>query len=57
MREVRPHEAYDFTADLQENLDLINEVTNLNLIGAEREQAAGAFGSTWWRRTRTEARS
>ncbi|MCW5939221.1 MAG: DUF4268 domain-containing protein [Fimbriimonadaceae bacterium] len=43
LREVWPHEAFDFTTYIQENLDLINEVTNLNLVGAEREQAAGAF--------------
>jgi hypothetical protein len=43
LREVWPHEAYDFTAWLQENLDVLNDVTELSLSSAEREQSAGNF--------------
>ena len=43
LREVWPHEAQKFTPWLLENLELLNEATGLNLTGAEREQAAGAF--------------
>jgi hypothetical protein len=43
LREVWPHEAYDFTAWLQDNLDILNEQLGLTLSSAEREQAAGAF--------------
>lgn len=43
LREVWKHEAYDFTQYLQDNLDVISGVIDLNLVSAEREQAAGAF--------------
>ena len=43
LREVWKHEAYDFTQYLQDNLDLINGATDLKLVSAEREQAAGSF--------------
>jgi hypothetical protein len=43
LREVWRHEAIDFSRYLQENLDLINEVTNLDLVSAEREQSVGVF--------------
>jgi RecB family endonuclease NucS len=43
LRAVWPHEAHDLTPWLQENLDIINDITNLSLITAEREQAAGNF--------------
>ncbi|MEM7111146.1 MAG: DUF4268 domain-containing protein [Chloroflexota bacterium] len=43
LRDIWPHEARDLTPWLQENLDVINEVTGLTLVGAEREQAAGSF--------------
>ena len=43
LREVWKHEAIDFTRYLQDNLELISEVTNLNLVSAEREQSAGSF--------------
>jgi hypothetical protein len=43
LREVWKHEAYDFTQWLQQNIDVLNEVTDLTLVNVEREQAAGAF--------------
>ena len=43
LREVWQHEALDFTSWLQDNLDLLNEILDLNLSSAEREQPAGAF--------------
>jgi hypothetical protein len=43
LREVWKHEAYDFTQWLQQNIDVLNEVTGLGLGGVEREQSAGAF--------------
>ncbi|MFI5385019.1 MAG: DUF4268 domain-containing protein [Fimbriimonadales bacterium] len=43
LRDVWRHEAYDLTSWLQENLDVVNEVTGLTLGSATREQAAGAL--------------
>lgn len=43
LREVWRHEAYDFTQWLQENVDILNESLGLDLVSAEREQAAGSF--------------
>ncbi|CAI8160460.1 MAG: Uncharacterised protein [Prochlorococcus marinus str. MIT 9215] len=43
LREVWKHEAYDFTQWLQENIDILNESLDLELVSAEREQAAGSF--------------
>lgn len=43
LREVWKREAKDFTTWLQDNIDVLNEVLDLNLEGAEREQAAGTF--------------
>lgn len=43
LRQVWAHEALDFTRWLQENLDVLNDVTGLSLESAEREQAAGSF--------------
>lgn len=43
LREVWKHEAHDFTVWLEENIETLNEVLDLNLSNAEREQAAGAF--------------
>lgn len=43
LREVWAHEAYDFTAWLEENLDVLNDAVDLNLADASREQAAGSF--------------
>lgn len=43
LREVWKHEAHSFTIWLQENIDVVNEVLNLSLSSAEREQAAGDF--------------
>jgi len=43
LREVWKNEAKDFTHWLQENLEVLNEVLDVNLSNAEREQSAGAF--------------
>ena len=43
LREVWKHEAHDFTTWLQDNLDVVNDILDIFLSGAEREQAAGAF--------------
>jgi hypothetical protein len=43
LREVWAHEAYDFTAWIQQNLDVLNDALDLNLVDATREQAAGSF--------------
>jgi len=43
LREVWPHEAQDFTRWVQENLDVLNDVLDISLSGAEREQSAGTF--------------
>ncbi len=37
------HEAYDFTTWLEENFELLNEITELNLTSVEREKSAGKF--------------
>lgn len=43
LREVWKHEAYDFTQWLQDNIDVLSDVTDLNLSNPEREQSAGSF--------------
>ena len=43
LREVWKHEALDFTRWLEENIDVLNEVLDLSLTAAEREQPAGDF--------------
>jgi hypothetical protein len=43
LREVWPHEAYDLTTWLEENVDVLNDVLGLSLVSAERERTAGAF--------------
>jgi hypothetical protein len=43
LREVWKHEALDFTTWLQNNLDVLNDVLDLDLVPAEREQSAGDF--------------
>jgi hypothetical protein len=43
LREVWPHEAYDFTTWLQANIEVLDEALGLTLENPEREQAAGAF--------------
>lgn len=43
LREVWPHEAYDLTTWLEENVDVVNDVLGLSLVSAERERTAGAF--------------
>jgi Domain of unknown function (DUF4268) len=43
LRQVWPHEAYDLTRWLEENFDVLNGIVGLDLVAAQREQAAGAF--------------
>lgn len=43
LREVWKHEAYDFTTYLQDNIDILNDVIDLSLSSAEREQGAGSL--------------
>ena len=43
LAEVGWHEAHDFTVWLQENIDSINEITDLQLSSADREQHAGSY--------------
>ena len=43
LSDVGWHEALDFTRWLQENIDAINEITDLELSGAEREKSTGTF--------------
>ena len=43
LREVWPHEALGFTPWLEESLDVLNDVLDITLSGAEREQSAGSF--------------
>lgn len=43
LREAFRHEAYDFTRWLEENIDALNDVLDITLSNAEREQAAGVF--------------
>jgi Domain of unknown function (DUF4268) len=43
LRKVWEHEAHDLTRWLEGNIDVLNEVTGLRLISAEREQRAGSF--------------
>jgi len=43
LRHVWKHEALDFTTWLQDNIDIVGDAIDLELSGAEREQAAGAF--------------
>lgn len=43
LRDVWKHEARDFTAWLQENIEVLNEMLDLNLTEVERERAAGSF--------------
>ena len=43
LRKVWPHEAYDLTTWLEGNIDVLHDVTDVNLAIVEREQAAGAF--------------
>jgi hypothetical protein len=43
LREVWRHEALDFTTWLVQNVDVLNDVLDITLSGAEREQSAGSF--------------
>jgi hypothetical protein len=43
LRDVWEHEAYDFNKWLQDNIDVLSNVTNINLSNPEREQNAGDF--------------
>lgn len=43
LREIWKHEALDLTRWLKDNIDVLNEVLDLSLSNAEREQSAGDF--------------
>jgi len=43
LREIWRHEAFDFTTWLQDNIDVLNDVLDLPLLNAEREQSAGRY--------------
>lgn len=43
LRDAFRHEALDFTRWLEENIDVLNDVLDITLSNAEREQAAGDF--------------
>jgi len=43
LREIWKHEAFDFTAWLCENIDVLNEILGIELSNAETEQSAGNF--------------
>ncbi len=43
LREAFKHEALDFTKWLEENIDVLNDATDLTLSNAEREKTAGDF--------------
>lgn len=43
LREVWPHEATDFTRWLEQNLDLLSELTGLTLQATDRERTVGEF--------------
>ena len=43
LREVWKHEAHDFTRWLEDNIDVLNDVLDITLSNAEREQSAGSF--------------
>lgn len=43
LREIWKHEAQDFTRWLRDNVDVLNDVVDLSLSSAEREQPAGDF--------------
>lgn len=40
---VWPHEAYDFTVWLRDNIEVLNDVIDINLTSAESEKAVGSF--------------
>ncbi len=43
LRDVWKHEAFDFTTWLEKNFDVLNDILDINLSGAEREKSAGKF--------------
>jgi hypothetical protein len=43
LREVWPHEAYDFTQWLQENIEVLGEALDIDFDNVDREQAIGSF--------------
>ncbi len=45
LRDLWPHEAYDFTTWLAENLDLVGEALGLDLSLLEQEASAGTFSA------------
>jgi hypothetical protein len=43
LREAWRHEAKDFTTWLEDNIDVLNDVIDITLSGAEKEKSAGTF--------------
>lgn len=43
LRKVWEHEAKDFTSWMQDNIDILNDILDLSLTSAEKEQSAGSF--------------
>ena len=43
LRYLWKHEAYDFTAWLQDHIDVLNDASGLSLSNPAREQSAGSF--------------
>ncbi len=43
LREIWKHEAKDFTAWLQSNIDVLNQVLDFQISNVEREQSTGNF--------------
>jgi hypothetical protein len=43
LRNVWKHEAFDLTTWLRDNIDVLNDVLDITLSGAEKEQSAGGF--------------
>ena len=48
LREIWKHEAYDFTAWLFENLDVLNEQPGISVSGLEKEKSVGPSMQISW---------
>lgn len=52
LRDVWKHEEYDFTTWLEENVDVLDDVVDLGLTGAQRRSPRGRSTSILWPRMR-----
>ncbi len=43
IKTIWENEAFDFTPWLRDNIDVLNDITEFNLLSAESEQKAGTF--------------